>query len=244
MSVPGLFTHGSANHQLPHPPIPTRLLLAAHAALIEAFSMLRAAPPDGFVLATALEKEITRQLKDILANDLLPRGTVPGFNRIYFSYVVRDAELTSYDGTHPDKKPDILLGVQRPDGARIIADQDGIFVECKPVDATHSLTSAYGVEGIRRFVEGEYGWAMKSAFMVAYVRGSYSIAHHLRANLKKNTKDPRFGSPTSPRTIPGSFRGTKYEALRFTTHRRVFRWPANGKSATPIMLVHSWHDCS
>ena len=61
---------------------------------------------------------------------------------------------------------------------------------------------------------------------------------------KEEYKDPRFGRPTSPRTIPGSFRGTKYEALRFTTHRRVFRWPANGKSATPIMLVHSWHDCS
>ena len=114
MSVPGLFTHGSANHQLPHPPIPTRLLLAAHAAFIEAFSMLRAAPPDGFVLATALEKEITRQLKDILANDLLPRGTVPGFNKTYFSYVVRDAELTSYDGSHPDKKPEFCSACSAP----------------------------------------------------------------------------------------------------------------------------------
>ena len=61
MSVPGLFTHDSPNYQLPHPPVPTRLLLAAHAAFIEAFAMLRAAPPAGFVLAIALEKEITRQ---------------------------------------------------------------------------------------------------------------------------------------------------------------------------------------
>ena len=244
MSFPGLFTHGSPNHQLPHPPISTRLLLAVHAAFIEAFTVLRAAPPAGFVLATALEKEITRQLKDILANDLLPRGTVPGFNKTYFSYVVRDAELTSYDGTHPDKKPDIVLGVQRPDGARVIADQDGVFIECKPVDANHSLTSDYGGAGIRRFVEGEYGWAMTSAIMVAYVRGSYTISHHLRANLKKNTQDPRFGSPTPPRKIPGSTKGAKHEALRFTKHRRAFRWPATGKSATPIELVHFWHDCS
>ena len=244
MSVPGLFTHGSPNHQLPHPPIPTRLLLAADAAFVEAFTMLRSAPPDGFVLATALEKEITRQLKDILVNDLLPRGTVPGFNKTYFSYVVRDAELTSYDGRNPDKKPDILLGVQRPDGARVIADQDGVFIECKPVDPTHSLTSEYGIEGIRRFVQGEYGWAMNSAIMVAYVRGDYTIAHHLSANLKKNAEDPRFGSPTSPRMVPGSSKGTKHEVLRFTKHRRPFRWPANGRFATPIVLVHSWHDCS
>lgn len=244
MSVPGLFTHGSPNYQLPHPPIPIRLLLAAHAAFIEAFSMLRATPPSGFVLATALEKDITRQLKDILANDLLPHGTVPGFNKTYFSYVVRDAELTSYDGTHPDKKPDIVLGLQRPDGARVIADQDGVFVECKRVDATHSLTSEYGVAGIRRFVEGEYGWAMKSAIMIAYVRGGFAISQQLTANLKRNAKDPRFGSPTSPRTIPGSAKGAKHEALRFTKHRRAFRWPATGKPATSIMLVHSWHDCS
>jgi hypothetical protein len=194
------------------------MLLAVHAAFIEAFTMLRA--------------------------DLLPRGTVPGFNKTYFSYVIRDAELTSYDGTHPDKKPDILLGVQRPDGARVIVDQDGVFVECKPVDATHSLTAEYGLAGIRRFVEGEYGWAMRSAIMLAYVRGSYTIAHHLTANLKKNAKDSRFGSPTSPRKIPGSTKGAKHEALRFTKHRRAFGWPATGKSATPIVLVHSWHDCS
>ena len=237
MSVPGLFTHGSPNRRLPHPPIPTRMLLAAHAAFIEAFTMLRAAPPAGFVLATALEKEITRQLKDILANELLPRGTVPGFNKTYFSYVIRDAELTSYDGTHPDKKPDIVLGVQRPDGARVIADQDGILVECKPVDATHSLTSEYGVAGIRRFVEGEYGWAMNSAIMVAYVRGRYTIAQHLRANLKKNiqgsplrqsdssSKDPRQRQRSETRgptfyEAPTRFPMARYRQIRNSDHAR------------------------
>ncbi len=191
-----------------------------------------------------LWKEITRQLKDILANDLLHHGRVPGFSKIYFSYVVRDAELTSFDGKHPDKKPDIVIGVQRPDGARVIADQDAVFVECKPIDVDHPLTPEYGAEGIRRFVEGEYAWAMKSAFMVGYVRGNYTIAQHLRANLKKNHDDPRFGSPTLPQRIRGSAKGEKYEGLSCSEHRRAFRWPATGKRAVPIMLVHSWHDRS
>ena len=56
MSVPGLFTHGSPRHHLPHPVIPTRLLLVAHAAFVQAFTMLRAAPPVGFVLVMALLK--------------------------------------------------------------------------------------------------------------------------------------------------------------------------------------------
>ncbi len=244
MSVPGLFTYRSPRHRLPHPAVATRLLLAAHAAFAEAFSMLRAKPPKQFVLATAQEKEITRQLKDILVNHLLTTESVPGFNKIFFSYVVRDSELTSYDGKHPDKKPDIVLGLQRPDGARVIPDQDCLFVECKPVDANHPLTSEYGLEGIRRFVEGEYGWAMETAIMLGYVRDGYTIGEHLRANLKRNSKDPRFGQPTCPRKMRGSSSTCKYEALRSTKHRRNFKWPANGKSATPITIVHSWHDCS
>jgi hypothetical protein len=244
MSVPGLFTHGSPNHRLPHPPVPVRLLLAAHAAFVEAFAMLRAAPPAGFVLVSAGEKAITRQLKDILANNLLPGGIVPGFNRTFFSYVTRDAELTSYDGKHPDKKPDLLLGLQRPDAARVIADQDAVFVECKPADAAHPLTTEYGANGIRRFVHGEYAWAMTSAMMVAYVRGGLTIARELRANLKKNKTDPRFGKPTLGRIVPGSKDGAKHEALRTSRHHRGFKWPANGKPAPAIVLCHSWHDCS
>lgn len=240
----GIFTHGSPNHQLPHPPIPTRLLLAVHAAFIEAFAMLRATPPSGFVLATALEKEITRQVKGILANYLLPDGKVPGFNKTYFSYVVRDPELTCFNGTHPDKKPDIVLGLQRRDGTRVIADQDALFIECKPVDVSHPLTSEYGANGIRRFVQGEYAWAMTSAMMVAYVRGDFTIATHLRANLKKNATDPRFGRPSFPCKVAGSSTGAKHEALRSTKHRRSFVWPATGKSATPIVLFHSGHDCT
>jgi hypothetical protein len=244
MSVPGLFTHGSPRHRLPHPAVATRLLLAAHAAFVQALAMLRAAPPKQFVLATALEKEITRQLKDILVNHLLPCGSVPGFNKVYFSYIARDAELTSYDGKHPDKKPDIVLGLQRPDGAPVIADQDCLFIECKPVDAKHPLTSEYGLAGIRRFVEGEYGWAMETAIMLAYVRDGYNITEHLRSNLKNNSQDLRFGKPTAPRKILGSSSGVKYEALLSTQHGRNFKWPANGRSATPITIVHSWHDCS
>lgn len=206
--------------------------------------MLRAKPPSGFALDTALEKEITRQLKDILANDLLPNGTVPGFNKTYFSYAVRDAELTSFDGSHPDKKPDIVLGLQRPDGAWVIADQDALFVECKPVDDSHRLTTEYGGNGIRRFVQGEYAWAMRSAMMVAYVRCGFTIAKHLRENLKKNKTDTRFGKPALMPCVPGCVKGALSEALRATRHCRTFAWPANGKTATAISLFHSWHTCA
>jgi hypothetical protein len=110
--------------------------------------------------------------------------------------------------------------------------------------AVQQAPSFLGLAGIRRFVEGEYGWAMETAIMLAYVRDGYNITEHLRSNLKNNSQDLRFGKPTAPRKILGSSSGVKYEALRSTQHGRNFKWPANGRSATPITIVHSWHDCS
>ena len=46
-----------------------------------------------------------------------------------------------------------------------------LVAEAKIFDATASKTAAlYCENGIRRFVEGEYAWANREAFMVGYVR--------------------------------------------------------------------------
>ena len=70
MNVPGFFTALPA-HRLPHPPVPLRVILTLHLALIKAFELLRANPPAGFILSTAAEDDITRQLYTILEDRLL-----------------------------------------------------------------------------------------------------------------------------------------------------------------------------
>ena len=59
------------DYRLPHPHVPVRVILTAHLALTKAFEVLRADPPSGFLLATAKEDEITRQLHWIMENRLL-----------------------------------------------------------------------------------------------------------------------------------------------------------------------------
>ena len=160
MSIPGFFTE-IREYQLPHPRIPLRVVLVTHLALAKAFELLRTEPPIGFMLSSAKEDDITRQLQWILENRLLSTGEVPGFNRRRIKNVIRAPEVTNYDGQHPAKKPDLVLFVLRRASLSIIPSHDGIIAECKPVDDKHQIGKHYCDGGIGRFVKGDYAWAMQ-----------------------------------------------------------------------------------
>ena len=65
------------------------------------------------------------------------------------------------------------------DTARVISTQNGLFVECKPVDAAHPPGGDYCDAGLIRFVNGDYAWAMQESLMVGYVRDGRTIKSHL-----------------------------------------------------------------
>ena len=53
---------------------------------------------------------------------------------------------------------------------------DGLFVECKIIDAPKSKdVGKYCTKGLFRFVIGDYGWRMPQGMMCAYVRDSHMI---------------------------------------------------------------------
>jgi hypothetical protein len=241
MSAPGFFTHKSAHYRLPHPRIDPRLILVVHAAFVTAFEMLRVNPPSGFVLLSANEDSITRQLDDILSNRLLPSGSVPGFNSTFFRDVIRAPELTNVDGQHPAKKPDLVLRLNRENAPSIIPNQDGLFVECKPVQQSRAVGSHYCDLGIQRFINGDYAWAMREAMMVAYVRNRFTIRGNLQPALRAKTK--QLGTLKQAKPVTGSKAVPHAEVLHYTTHRRSFVWPSTGRQATQLQLFHSWHDC-
>ena len=47
---------------------------------------------------------------------------------------MRAPEVTNYDGTHPAKKPDLVLFLMQREHLAVQSSQDAIFAECKPVD--------------------------------------------------------------------------------------------------------------
>jgi len=243
MSVPGFFTAIPA-HRLPHPRVPLRVILTTHLALVSAFNLLRSEPPAGFLLASAKEDEVTRQLQWIMENRLLASAEVAGFDARRFKNVVRAPEVTNYNGQHPAKKPDLVLFLLKRESLSVFRSHDGIFAECKPVDDNHAVGTHYCDSGIIRFINGDYAWAMQEGMMVAYVRGGRTIHNDLAPVLASIGRHAGLGSPSVPAPVGGSRSVADAEALQETLHERSFTWPTGHGNACAIRLFHSWHNCS
>ena len=215
---------------LPHPSVSITVFLTLEGAITAAWTILHTKPPRSFDPKTAKETDFTTHLHEILQDHLLDSGEVDGFTTEVFSIIGRP-EVRNFDGKKTSKKPDMVAFLaDRPNVKR---SQDGIFVECKPVDAAHSLLSDYCDAGVARFVVGDYAWAMTEALMVGYntVHDKPSLA--LVAPFKQRAKvvqaSGKLGdcgaSPQKP-------------VVATTRHKRTFR--VNGKRAPDIGLRHLW----
>lgn len=221
------FTRG-ITFELPHPPIPQRTVLLLCKVIRRAWELLVATPPSGFILSTATEDEITVELVDIIENRLRITGEVDGFDHAMFGRVVREPKITNFDKKHPDKMPDIFFDLKR-ETLPVYSNQDGLFVECKPVDGKHSLLSCYCKKGLIRFVNGDYAWAMQNALMVGYVTGNYSFTK-LSAVLSKVENDNLKTVdhlPTKP-------------SMYCSNHDRDFMWMEERGQTCRISVSHLW----
>ncbi|MCK4820397.1 hypothetical protein KA005_31825, partial [bacterium] len=155
----GFFT-GKVEYKYPHPPFDISILLIVEEAVRQAWKKLKRCVPEELSLSSASEKEITIELLNILEN-LRGKHIVDGFDSKTFETVIREGNLTNYDGKHPDKEPDLVFRLHEiRAGTENV--QDGIIAECKPIDIKHPVGSTYCEKGVKRFVDGDYAWAMHS----------------------------------------------------------------------------------
>lgn len=242
MSIAGFFSD-RIEFRLPHPPLDTSILFVAHEAICFSLRLLRDTPPAGFVLATAREDEITRQLHWILENRIRRSGEVAGFDERIFRRVWRAPEFTNVDGAHPAKKPDLVFELSR-DEPLALSSHDALFVECKPVGRTHPIARAYCDEGTARFINGDYAWAMQEGMMLAYVRNRFTIEANLKPAITASPQRDRLALISGVEPVQGSVATRLSERLHSTVHARGFQWPQQRGQAQPITIFHSWHDCS
>ena len=181
-------------------------------------------------VATGEEPEVTAlmqaRLNRLIHEDSLWRQLV--------LWVGRGTESISFDGSHLEKRPDlsiVLSGAER---------RFPLIAEAKILDAAASKTAAlYCKDGIRRFVEGEYAWGTREAFMIGYVRDGSSIATTLNAVLSKavDLYPHRYLVEALPVPV-----GSSSSDLAYTRHRRDFVYggqrPPN--SPGPISVWHLW----
>jgi hypothetical protein len=226
--APDFFTQG-IDYSLPHPPIPPRVIILLCDVIKRAWQLLKEQPPDGFTIGSANEDTITQSLIEIIENRLRKNGEVEGFNSALFGKVNREPKITNFNKSHPDKMPDIYFDLKR-DRLPVLNDQDGLFVECKPVDSTHTIGSCYFQKGLMRFIIGDYGWAMQDALMVGYVKSTYTFQHLISAfNSQKSAAMKTIKHFTMDDC--GIYR---------SIHERGYEWLENHGQACPISVSHLW----
>jgi hypothetical protein len=148
--------------------------------------------------------------------------------------VARGKESLSFDGTHLEKRPDlsIYLTGKHPSFP--------IVVECKLIDhASGKGVDLYCSNGIARFVSGQYAWANREAFLIAYIRDGSSVEEHLTPLLATSAKlQP---DPWQTSGLPARVIGVR-SSVPSSRHFRSFRYPAATGADDPgdIALWHLW----
>lgn len=182
-------------------------------------------------LATAPESQITTVLQFAL-NELLDDESepVPGFSSNFFETIERGAEVVNYNGAHLEKRPDLRFRLQ----GRIprVSDRThyGLFVECKLLGSSHPL-HLYGSNGIRRFVTGDYAWAMPHGLLLAYVRDAALTWADLLRLLDNHKVEYNVLDRTEAR---------EGEDVARSHHGRTWQYPSSPIPPGPIELVHLW----
>ena len=133
--------------------------------------------------------------------------------------------------------PDLLVRlVGRPDGIR--NSQDGLFIECKPVDSDHAFRGHYCSRGLIRFVLGDYAWAMTNAMMVGYTKKGYTVSAKLIPALQDWPDGT--GARKVPRLCIHSKATLSSEAVHLTDHSRTFKYFQTEQPASDITVRHLW----
>lgn len=181
------------------------------------------------VLANGSEAEINTLMETRLARML---DEHPLWEQLVRT-VARGKETVSFDGAHLEKRPDlsIYLTARSPSFP--------LVVECTLIDAKEGRSNAlYCNNGLRRFLTGEYGWALRESFMLAYVRDQSTIASSLLPFLDAslNTDAQLFAIEE----LPSASAHATLDLAR-TAHRREFRYPQREPPADAPGAIAIWH---
>ncbi|KPF65941.1 hypothetical protein IP84_17300 [beta proteobacterium AAP99] len=182
---------------------------------------------------TAIERDITAELQRQLVK-LLNTGEVRGFSTAMFAPPVRGQEVENHSGSEKEKRPDLTFHRL---AARPVDTQNAQFYECKIVGRGRTLND-YHDNGVMRFVDGRYAWAMPHAGMIAYVSppppaaaiaalDGYWTAARSSAQME--------GLPTNQLEVDMSIG----QAVAISVHQRTFMLPGQSLPAE-IVLRHMW----
>ena len=218
--------------QLPLTEIANDHLQVIAEGLRRAFNDIRSQMPR--IVTRGTEAEMTAHMETRL-NRLLDQDPLLGQ---LVTNVARGKETISFNGAHLEKRPD--LSIYLSNGFRGFP----LVAEAKILDAPTSKTEAlYCSHGLSRFIDGEYAWGTREAFMLAYVRDGTSIETTLRPFLfaAKSQTPPGYMVEELPTPVVAGI-----SDLARSRHGRKFTYINQAQSSgTPgsISIWHLWLSC-
>ena len=213
---------------LPLPVIQDEHLLVIAEVLRRAFDAIRRDHPSE--IANGEEPEVTSFLQARL-NKLINEDKLWG--QLVVS-VGRGTETISFDGSHIEKRPDLSIVLSAKDR------RFPLTAEAKILNATAGQTiQRYCDKGLRRFITGEYAWARREAFMIAYVRDGSTIIPLLTTTLSKAQASK--SDPYKVEELPVPVDPTAPPDLARTRHGRSFAYSeSQPHNPGPITIWHLW----
>lgn len=198
-----------------------------------------AAPAAGTPLTSFSEDQLTVRLKTIL-NEM--RGEDPsavkGFSSALFENV-GGGVVAAHDGSSLEKRPDLVFRPIDTEPGMWLSEYRALFTECKIVDSGRHRIGLYCGKGIKRFVDGEYGWAMGCGLMIAYARQKRQVPTTLNSALKRERNPPSPDRYATRRLAQrGTGLGTRPVAY-VSVHRRQWKY-SNGDDPGNVDVVHLW----
>lgn len=232
MSVIGTRGMMTARHAQARPPFPNPFsdsqLQTIEEALFKAWSEIHATADEIEVVIT---NRLVRGL-DALLND--ETELVPGFTADFYETPVRGNELEDYNDEELEKRPDITF---RPTGraSNLPGKRHwGLFCECKRIGPQHT-TSTYCKQGLVRFIEGKYAWAVSIAMMIGYACDGYVLPDTLDKHFRRKN------SPTYDRITDRLEPVGQPSKAWVSVHER--RWAhrgADSRAPGPLTVRHVW----
>jgi hypothetical protein len=240
----GFLTH-IEKAALPHPPIDFRLLLAIEEGIRTTWKKLvgDAATQKHMLDKKCKEADITISL-ELALDKLLSTKECPSFTDAHFQTPSRGQEHINFNGGKLEKRPDLKFSFKDRRPGVDMNIYDAVFAECKIVDPPSKNTRLYVKDGLVRFVNGDYAWAVPNAMMIGYVRTSQQLPDPLTDYFKKKTNG-EFNSQVynllgTPIMCNLSNARKVYRVCR-TEHERHWGYPPDEKRKPGnITIRHLW----
>lgn len=172
-------------------------------------------------LNTLLRREMLKELEKLVAKG----------NQSFFTIVTSSEEVPDYMGSIVENKPDLVV---RIDSYR--HQWNALFIECKVLSKSATI-SAYGVDGMARFVKGKYASTMTHAMMLGYCVGPDQLASNARSSLDRYLSRSKL-KRSLVNTSACDLGSKAARHLVVTEHKRSFKLGSH--AFKNIKLRHMW----